>query len=328
MKRSAVEKLLSALPEGKIGVAGDFCTDVYWDIFPEKGEVSLETGIVTTPVGCARYSPGGAGNIVANLRGIGLSSIPCCGAFGSDPFGSWMFSELNRGNAGNTAAMLQIKRPDYHTPVYCKPLLGGKEQSRIDLGNTPLTAEESAAMLTGLEKILPSLRVLIVNGQIANGIHNEYFRKHFALLVRKYCRTIRFVFDGRAHLDAYPGATLKINASAASMTAFGESGHTPEESGTEIMRRTQDELVITDGENGCFVFEKSGITHVPAIRYDGETDTVGAGDSFTAGFSCALAAGESIVTAAQFGTLCSAVTVRMLNQTGAPTPEKIMEIIS
>ncbi len=328
MNRIRISKLLSALPEGKIGVTGDFCTDVYWDIEPEKGEISLETGILTTPVGKARYSLGGAGNIVANLRGLGMKNIPCCGAAGSDPFGSWMFQQLTGENPGNTAAMFTIGRPDYHTPVYCKPLLNGREKSRIDLGNTPLTAAESARMLDALEELLPSLKVLIVNEQIANGIHNEYFRCRFARMVSKYCEHIRFVFDGRAHLDAYPGVTLKINASAASFLAFGESGHTPEESGTEILRRSPDELVITDGENGCFVFERSGTTHIPAVTYSGEVDTVGAGDSFTAGFSCALASGASLTDSAMLGTLCSSVTIRMLNQTGVPSPEKIMEIIS
>ena len=328
MDKKIIENLLAAMPQGKIGVIGDFCTDVYWDIQPEKGEVSLETGLTTIPVTAARYSPGGAGNIVANLRGLQVTKIPCAGALGSDPVGLWMRDVLIGNTPEYSAALLMIDRPDYHTPVYCKPLLNSVEQPRIDLGDTPLTDAEADCVLDELEKILPQLKVLIVNGQLTCGIHHgEQFRERFAGIVKKFAPQIKFVFDGRDFLDSYPKATLKINASAASVLAFGKSGFAPEKSGRAILERTGDELVITDGENGCYVFESGGTTYIPAIRYDGPVDTVGAGDSFTAGFAYGLAAGASMVDAAAFGTCCSAVTIRKLNQTGTPSAAEIMEIL-
>lgn len=323
MDFAVINRLLSSPPQRSIGVAGDFCTDVYWDLEPKAGEVSLETGLLTTPVTAARYSPGGAGNIITNLRGLGVNHIPCFGAVGADPFGFWLYHELTAGTPEYSGYLLPIARETYHTPVYCKPLLNGVEQSRIDLGNTPLTEDETGKLLDGLAEMLPDLKVLIVNEQIANGIHSTSFRAAFAGLVRKYCGRVRFVFDGRDHLDAYPGVTLKINASAASRLACGKEGVPPEESGRIILERSGQELVITDGERGCFVFEHRQTTFIPAIRWDGPTDTVGAGDSFTAGFSYALAAGATLVNAAEFGTCCSAVTIRKLNQTGFPTPEEI-----
>lgn len=318
-----VTDICSNLPENIIGVAGDFCVDVYWDIHPEEGERSIETGKMTIPVYPARYTPGGAGNIIANLRGVGMKKIHCCGAVGNDPFGIWLAQQLS---APGCVGVTQIPRKDYHTPVYCKPLLNNIEQSRFDLGNTPLADSECDIILGNIRKLLDSLKVLIVNGQISNGLHGEYFRKHFALLVREYSNKVRFVFDGREHLDAYPGAILKINTDAASQLAFGESGHSAVDSGRKIFRDSGNELVITDGEKGCYIFESTGITYVPAVKYDGVTDTVGAGDSFTAGFSCALACGKSMTDAAIFGTYCSGITIRKINQTGVPSPDELMEI--
>ena len=328
MNRKIIEKLLSCPPQGKIGVIGDFCTDVYWDIQPEKGEVSLETGLTTIPVANARYSPGGAGNIVANLRGLAVEKILCSGVTGKDPFGLWMRDELIGRTPEYSPFLLTVDRPGYHTPVYCKPLLNGIEQPRIDLGDTPLTENESLLVLDRLEKMLPELKVLIVNGQLARGIHHHpAFRERFADMVKRFVPQVKFVFDGRDYLDAYKGVTLKINASAASRLAFGKDNCHPEESGRCILERTGDELVITDGENGCYVFEKQQTTFIPAIRYTGPVDTVGAGDSFTAGFSYALAAGSSMIDAAGFGTCCSAVTIRKLNQTGTPSAAEILELL-
>ena len=87
MDKEIISKLLSNLPQGTIGVLGDFCVDVYWELHPEAGELSLETGLKTIPVPESRYAPGGAGNIVENLRGVNVHDISCFGVVGRDPFG-------------------------------------------------------------------------------------------------------------------------------------------------------------------------------------------------------------------------------------------------
>ena len=327
MNRETMECLLASCPQDKLGVLGDFCVDAYWEIHPERGEVSIETGLKTIPVSSVRYSPGGAGNIVSNLRGIGIDRIPCFGVVGNDPFGIWMQRELVGNLPEYSSAMLAIRRPEYHTPVYCKPLANGVEQSRIDFGNTPISDEEADKLLAELEKWMPQLKVLIINEQLDHGIHSNRFRRGFAELVKRFEKQLKMVFDGRDFLDAYPGVILKINASAASRQAFGKADAPPEESGRELLKRYGKELVITDGENGCYVFEHAKTVHIPAIRWTGPVDTVGAGDSFTAGFSYALAAEFDLVTAAEFGNLCSAVTIRKLNQTGAPSPDELRALV-
>ena len=326
MNVANIEYLLNNVPQNSLGVLGDFCVDVYWELAPERGEISIETQLKTVPVSEARYSPGGAGNIVENLRGLNVRAVSCFGTVGSDPFGCWLHQTLNAGNQAE--ALLVIPRRSYHTPVYCKPLLKGVEQNRLDLGNVPLTDAETMLLLESVSNNIEKLKVLIINEQLANGIHNELFRKEFAFLVKKYSKQVKFIFDGRDHLTAYPGALLKINADAASILAFGETGHTPEESGKLILDRSGEEMVITDGENGCFVFEHAATTFIPAIKYNGPVDTVGAGDSFSAGFAYALSAGATMVQAAEFATCCSAVTVRKLNQTGVPTPSEIRDLFA
>lgn len=325
MDRKTACRILSAVPDGQVGILGDFCTDVYWEIHPERGERSIETGLLTTPVAAARYSPGGAGNIAANLRALGMKKICCFGAVGTDPFGQWLKRHLVP--VPEMDFLLEIGRQDYHTPVYCKPLLNGIEQSRLDLGNTPLTEEETDRLLQLVKQNLSRLKVLIINQQLKNGIHSDRFRKGFAALLRQADGT-RFIYDGRDHLDAYPDAILKINADAASDLAFGEPGHPVRESGLSILRKTGKELVITDGERGCCVFESAGITDIPGIPYSGPTDTVGAGDSFTAGFAWALAAGAGLKEAAGFGNACSAVTIRKINQTGVPSPDELLAVLT
>lgn len=325
MDKDTLAKLLDRGSRRPVGVLGDFCVDAYWELRPELGERSIETGIVTTPVGSARYFPGGAGNLAANLRSLGVGELSCFGALGSDPFGDWLrralFPETPAGDR-----LLRVERESYHTPVYCKPLLEGREQSRFDLGNVPLTKAEEDELLRSLESALTTLTVLVVNQQLRNGVHSARFRREFSALLARAPKALPVVFDGREHLDACPGAILKINAAAASLLAFGAPDAPPEKSGAAILRQGRRELVVTDGENGCFVFEKGGTSFIPAIRRDGPVDTVGAGDSFTAGFALALAAGAQLREAAELGSACAAVTVHKLGQTGVPTPEELFAL--
>jgi sugar/nucleoside kinase (ribokinase family) len=318
-----LENLLARFPGRTIGVVGDFCVDAYWELRPELGERSIETGIVTTPVGAARYSPGGAGNLAANLRGLGAGRIFCFGAAGRDPFGDWLCRALFPGDC-----LLRIEREEYQTPVYCKPLLSGREQSRFDLGGVEVADGEAEEVLRRLEKRLPELDALVINQQLRRGLHSEFFRRGLAALLKRAPGRLRVVFDGRDHLDAYPGAISKIDAAAASRLAFGRPGAPPEESAAAVARRNGAEAVVTDGENGCFVCEAGGVKHVPAIALPGPVDTVGAGDSFGAGFALALAAGATLETAAELGSLCAAVTVHKIAQTGVPSPEELSEVFS
>ena len=327
MNGDTVRKLLSRFADISVGVLGDFCVDAYWELRPELGERSIETGIVTTPVVSARYSPGGAGNLTANLRALGANRISCFGALGDDPFGRWLGNALfPEGATGDF--LLRVDREGYHTPVYCKPLLQGREQSRFDLGGVPLADDESDRLLEVLKAAWAKLDVLVVNQQLHDGVHSEYFRRRFAALLKDAPSSLLVVFDGREHLDAYPEAVLKIDAASASLLAFGRPGAAPEESGAAIARRTGKGLVVTDGENGCFVFDRGGVEFVPAIRRAGPVDPVGAGDSFTSGFALALAAGRSMAEAAELGSACAAVTVGMIARTGVPTPAEVAALFS
>lgn len=327
MDENTVKALLSRAASCAIGVLGDFCVDAYWELRLERGEPSIETGIVTTPVSAARYFPGGAGNIAANLRSLGARRIFCFGALGDDPFGLWLKNALFPENDDGDF-LLRIGRKDYHTPVYGKPLLNGREQSRFDLGGVPLADDEAERLTRSVGAALPKLDVLIINQQLRNGLHSRFFRRELAALLKRAPGTLTVIFDGREHLDAYPGTILKIDACAASRLAFGREGAAPERSGSVVAKHAGGRAVVTDGGNGCFVFDRGKTSFVPAIRRPGPVDPVGAGDSFVSGFALALADGAPMAEAAELGSACAAVTVGKIAQTGVPTPEEVTALFS
>jgi bifunctional ADP-heptose synthase (sugar kinase/adenylyltransferase) len=68
------------------------------------------------------------------------------------------------------------------------------------------------------------------------------------------------------------------------------------------------------------------VYEVPAVALSGKIDPVGAGDTTVAAIACSLAAGASVLEAAEVGNLAAAVTVQKLRQTGTASPEEIIAV--
>ena len=90
-----------------MAVAGDFCLDSYWQLDDGPGEISIETGLAVHRVASQRYSPGGAGNVVANLIALGVGHVRALGVYGGDPFGPVLVRLLTDLGA-DTAGMLDL----------------------------------------------------------------------------------------------------------------------------------------------------------------------------------------------------------------------------
>lgn len=322
MNKENIKQIINFNPQTKIGVLGDFCVDFYWDVNPEITEKSLETGLMATKALNPRYSLGGAGNVVQNLLGLSnYYNLPICfGAISKDPFGLWM-----KENLPNSTNIITAK--NYHTAVYCKPIINHVEQPRIDFGNVELSNEDADKLLNKIVNKIEDIDILIINQQLKKGIHTPYFRKGLSEIIKKYEHQKKFITDARENLSSYIGSIFKINSKAASMFAFNELGHSPIESGTYLFDKYQKPLVITDGINGCYVFENNNVINISAILYNGKIDAIGAGDTFTAGFAYALSCNVSIKEAAEFANCCSAITVRKLYQTGFPTKNELMDLL-
>src|SRR4030042_3975420 len=128
-----LEELLEIVGRKSIAVIGDFCLDVYWTLNMSASEISLETGKRTQPVKNQRYSPGGAGNVVANLFDLGAGNVSSFGATGSDPFGEKMRTLL--GHLSDCSSLMTCETEEYQTLTYIKPYDGREELGRLDVGN-------------------------------------------------------------------------------------------------------------------------------------------------------------------------------------------------
>jgi len=331
MDKEKLHELISKIKNVSIAIVGDFCLDAYWFIDESRSEISVETGEPTMPVSQQKYSLGGAGNVANNLADMDLKEIRVFGVIGNDPFGVEMVKIMKK--AGINTDNLLAQTLNWSTHVYIKPYVEDREKSRIDFGNFNKLSDETADLLiNNLRENIDDADLVIINQQVLSGIHTEYFRSRLIEVIADFPEKI-FIADSRNHTDYYKGAYRKMNDTEASRLCRIERA--PDEiiplpevrkSAEMLFKRYKKPLFITRGSRGSVVVNGDIISEIPGLMILGRVDTVGAGDSYLAGASSALAAGYSLETAAEFGTLVAGVTVQKLFQTGTATPEEIIGI--
>ena len=331
MNPESLKEVLEKIQTTKIGVVGDFCLDAYWFIDESKTEISIETGKPTTPVRRQKYSLGGAGNVASNLTALGVRDVRAFGVIGNDPFGTEMIALLNSNGIDSRNVLTQEN--DWSTHVYIKPHIGDEEQSRIDFGNFNILSDETAErLIANLRVELHEVDLVIINQQVASGIHTPWFRQKLKEVIKQFSEKI-FITDSREFTDEYSGAYRKMNDREAARLcslhlASGESLSYTEliNAAERLYDRYMKPLFITRGDRGSIVTDDKGILEIESMMITGRTDTVGAGDSYLAGVASALAAGFNPGTAGRLGNFAAGVTVQKLFQTGTASPEEVIAI--
>ena len=316
---------LKKLGKGRIGVIGDFCLDVYWHADMTKSELSRETPHFPLPVVQERLSPGGAGNVVANLLALEPKSVTAIGVFGDDWRGIALKGLLEKAGADISGVITDSSRV---TNTYIKPLRKGfadnvvYEDPRLDFTNyEPLASSTEKRMLALLDKVAKKVDVLCVCDQMPCGCIADAVRKRICELGAE---GLTVVVDSRDRIGLYSDVIVKPNEIEASRVFKGKIKAADFETLAKALEvRTGRPAIVTAGEKGCFVSENAKVTHVPARKVTGEIDFCGAGDTFLSCFAAATAAGFDLAAAAHLACCASAVTIKKLKTTGTASRSEL-----
>jgi rfaE bifunctional protein kinase chain/domain len=328
---SRLNEILDRMRSVRIGVCGDFCIDAYWQLDRGAPEISLETGKPTSAVRSQRYTPGGGGNVAANLTALGAGTVRAFSVIGHDMYGRELTSLLRE--RGIDTSGLLVQEQGWETPVYAKPYLAETEQERIDFGRwNALSPETESALCRLIRSAIGELGALIVNQQLAPGVHSGTMIRTLNECARDN-PSVTFMVDARTMSDSFTGMVCKLNAREASRLAATAGGR---DTGTShaalrsharaIGARCGKPVFVTRGAEGILVFDGKGFTDAPAVPVTGPVDTVGAGDATVSAIAATIAAGGTLAEAAEMGNLAAAVTVRKMRETGTATRGEILSL--
>ncbi len=369
---AAAGKALDAAQSKTIVLVGDFCLDVYFHIDSADLEPSLETGLMVRRVNTLKDSLGGAGNVFANLRALGVGRVIPVGVIGPDLFGSEMqrllvaagsstascaisaegaaaagtlperseeeISACRCGSSSSEVAQekLYVQQVGWTTPAYMKPILDGKEQERIDTGLGNRISEQTVdALLARLETAMQTADVVMINQQLEGSIYTDRFIAGLNALAAANPE-VRFIVDARTMQNRFHGMWHKFNthevAAEAGIALDPMASDLPADEIKPLMLKyfelTGDPLIVSRGQYGALAFDGKEFYSADGISFLTELDTVGAGDSFFAGFALSLSAGLDVGTALAIGNGVAGVTVQKLHQTGTSSPAELLDLLS
>ncbi len=323
-----LEDCLEQLPQGRVGVFGDFGLDAYWEIDEGREERSLETGLPIRHVRRQRYDLGGAGNVAANLMSLGVGRVDAVGVVGMDPFGDRMCRLLaDRGI--DTTGIVRC-REGFQTIVYGKPITAAGEINRFDFGTcNELAASTLERAMNELDRIAGACDVVILNQQVESGVNTPEAIDRINAIIGDHPAT-RFIVDARDKGDRYHGCILKLNLQEAVRFLSNGGDERCGQDAKTIARRLHEKtgrpVFVTRAEAGILVADADRVHEVPGIQIIDRIDPVGAGDTVVAALAGGMAIGRDPVTCAQLANLAASITIRKLRMTGTATPAEMRAV--
>jgi len=356
LTRARLAELTRRFADLTVAVVGDYCLDRYLMIDPTLDEPSLETGLTARQVIDVRSNPGAAGTIAVNLRSLG-AKVLTVGLTGADGGGFDLVSGLERLGA-RTELMVGV--PDRLTAVYTKPMVPGtggrlEELNRLDIfPRTPTPALAQRRLVEHFADAADQADALILLDQVraeGTGVWTERMLREATRLARRHPGKL-FLADSRFRLARFRGVTLKGNRaegeraladqpatrarrpSAATRTRTSAGSGSAERPGvgdsegtgslerlaSALAARAKTRVALTDGADGTVIADGVSTRRIPTRVAPGPIDVVGAGDSFSAGFTLASAAGAGFAEATLVGNLVASLTVEQLGTTGSTNP--------
>lgn len=351
-------EILGQIPEAKVALIGDVCLDIYWFADMKRSELSRETPHFPLPIVEEHISLGGAGNVAANFRSLGVSKLTLLSVIGDDWRGRIM-KQLLEAKHIDDSRVFEI--PGIFTPTYVKPIRTGisdvrYEDPRLDFTNyQPYPESIESKLLEQLDLLPGKIDVLAVSDQFEFSCITPKIREKISELGKK----ITVIIDSRKNAQLYRNVIVKPNEVEAaaivgrkigleSLSTDGAEGvegaiGAEEVDGVEgtngaegvdgvegtadleraastIRQITGRPLIITLGEKGSYYSSDSESFLCEAFPVTPPVDFVGAGDTFLAAFAAATACKTPPQAAMLFANLASAVTIKEIGTTGEATP--------
>ncbi|MDQ6666131.1 MAG: PfkB family carbohydrate kinase [Acidobacteriota bacterium] len=317
-------EILERFPNLSALVIGDICLDRWCRYDPAMAEASRETGIPRIAVSSTEVTPGAGGTVANNLVALGAGRVAVLGAIGGDGFASELTDQLRQ---RGISADLLIEVPAMQTFTYTKLIniaTGEEDQPRVDFINAaPLAPEVERRILDRILAVFEGFDIILISDQAEThlgGVVTSGVRALLADLAPNYPDKI-FVADSRTRIDLFRNILLKPNQQEAAIACRKLFDRIDYPALREHVSAKV--LMVTHGAEGVLLVDAKGEEWVRAKPVEHPVDICGAGDSFAAGMSLALAATGSPARAAEFGNRVASITI-MKPGTGTASPREIL----
>jgi len=315
-----MQQLFDVIARLRVLVVGDLILDHY--VWGDASRLSPEAPVPIVKVGHDAYTAGGAANVAANLRALGVAT-EVAGVFGADTYGRLLQANLaERGVSCDAACCCEHAATIVKTRVMCR----NQQLCRIDREDRPEAYAMPAASVEALRGRIAAADAVILSDYAKGVVTSELIRR-----VQGMARPGQIVA-----LDPKPRPDLHFTRVTVMTPNRGEAlqlaGLTSAEGkafpGAEVAARIHERfapehLVVTLGADGMLLSTGGRPGRHLATAAREVFDVSGAGDTVIATLAAALAAGADIERAAALANLAAGVVVGKLG-TATATPAEML----
>jgi rfaE bifunctional protein kinase chain/domain len=317
-------QVIGRFPATRTLVVGDVMVDHY--IWGSVSRISPEAPVPVVGVTRESLLLGAAANVVNNIHALG-GQVSLCGVIGQDDAGHQLQHLLRE--RGIPADGLIIE-PGRRTTIKTRVIAHQQQVVRFDRETKDGIGRETHRRIFArvAERAAEGLDAIIIS-DYCKGVVTKELVRDIVRLARK--RGIIVSVDPKiAHFGIYSGVSiLTPNTREASLGSRIEIEDDASllRAGKGLVRKLAcDAVLITRGEQGMSLFEKSGrVTHIPTVARE-VFDVTGAGDTVISTLTLAMAAGAKLVDAALLSNFAAGITVGVVG-TATVTPEQLMHQI-
>ena len=289
-------------------VAGDVMVDHF--VVGRVTRISPEAPVPVVQFQSEHFRLGGAGNVAHNIAALG-GRASLVGVVGEDAAAVRVRELL--GAAGIEADGL-VTDPARPTTEKVRVVTERNQQvARIDYeADRDVAGEIERALVARLRQLGTGAKALLVSDYLKGAVTGDGMQALVALMRTGHPASPLIVDPKVPHLTRYAGATLVTPNHHEAETATHRLVRTDEEAreaAREFIARVACEAVlITRGEHGMWLSSRGAEGSIPAVARE-VSDVTGAGDTVVATLALALAAGATIVEAADLANHAAGIVV-------------------
>ncbi len=279
-------------------------------VWGKVNRISPEAPVPVVEVMDESLRLGGAANVVNNLVALETQVI-LTGVIGGDETGRLLKKEIKKLGLENGGLIVEKERP---TTVKTRIIAHSQQVVRVDKEKrNPIQPETTKKILDFIASHLGEIDAILIS-DYAKGVICAPLMEGLKKLLQK--KEVILAVDPKVkNVPLYEGVTIITPNHYEALQASGFNGYNDiteeliKEAGQKLLSTLHTQAVlITRGEEGMTLFEKNGITHIPAMAKK-VYDVTGAGDTVIASLTAAWTSGAELKEAAYLANLAAGIVV-------------------
>ncbi len=319
------KRLISAInsfSKSRILITGDIILDEY--LSGEVSRISPEAPVPVVEVKKSWFVPGGAGNVVNNLRALG-AQVMIAGLVGPDYFGEKIKKVLKKEGSDISGIFTDNNRP---TILKTRIIARNQQVVRVDVESKKKISEEYLTkIIKFINKNKNNIDAVILSDYGKGLIIPEIIEQAVAI---KLQRGIPVVVDPKIeHFKYYKNVTIMTPNKKEASEGIGVSitdDKSLYKAGKSIKSELNlDALLITRSEEGMSLFEGKSIFNIPTEATE-VYDVTGAGDTVVSVLTLCLSRGCDFKSSAVLSNIAAGEVVKEVGTTAIKS-SKLINIV-